>query len=87
MVSTLEFKGAAEQSVDDFHEGGLDGFGVFEEGGAKDAGTGEADRTQHALVEVAELLSAKSGRAAADAGDLDMSAGFGVRHLGVPLVG
>ena len=76
--SALEFEGATEQSVDDFHEGGLDGFGIFEKGGAEDAGAGEADGAEHALVEVAELLSAKGGRAAADAGDLDMSAGFGV---------
>jgi hypothetical protein len=85
--SALEFQGATEQSVDDFHQGGLDGFGVLEQGGAKNAGTGEADGTEHALVEVAELLSAKGRRAAADAGDLDMSAGFGMRHLGIPLVG
>jgi hypothetical protein len=78
--AALEFEGAAEQSVDDFHEGGLDGFGVLEEGGAKDAGVGEADGAEHALVEVAELLSAEGGGAAADAGDFDMSAGFGVRH-------
>jgi hypothetical protein len=84
--SALEFEGAAEQSVDDLHEGGLDGFGVLEKGGAEDAGAGEADRAKHALVEVAELLSAESGGVAADAGDFDMSAGFGC-HLGVgPLV-
>ena len=71
--SALEFEGAAEQSVDDLHERGLDGLGVLEEGGAEDAGAGEADGTEHALVKVAKLLSAKSGRAAADAGDLDMS--------------
>jgi len=85
--SALEFEGAAEQSVDDLHERGLDGLGVLEEGGAEDAGAGEADGTEHALVEVAELLSAKGRRAAADAGDLDMSAGSGMRHSGVPLVG
>jgi hypothetical protein len=37
-------------------------------------------------VEVAELLPAESGGTAADAGDFDMSAGFGVRHKGGPLV-
>jgi hypothetical protein len=76
--SALEFEGAAEQSVDDFHEGGLDGFGVLEEGGVVDTGGGDANGAEHALVEVAELLSAESGGAAADAGDFDMSAGFGV---------
>jgi hypothetical protein len=84
--AALEFESAAQQSIDDFHEGGLDGLGVFEKGGAEDAGTGEADGAEHALVEVAELLSAECGRAAADAGDLDMSAGSGMRHLGIPLV-
>jgi hypothetical protein len=34
----------------------------------------------HALVVVAELLSAKRGRAATDSGDLDMSAAFSVFH-------
>jgi hypothetical protein len=82
----LEFDGAAEKGVDDLHEGGLDGFGVLEEGGVTDAGVGDTDGAEHALVEVAELLSTKSGRVATDAGDFDMSAGFGC-HLGVgPLV-
>ena len=85
-LSALEFEGAMKQSVDDLHEGGLDGFGVFEQGGAEDAGAGESDGAEHALVEVAELLSVKCGGAAADAGDLDMSAGSGMRHLSVPLV-
>ncbi|MGC1646558.1 MAG: hypothetical protein WA741_12070 [Candidatus Sulfotelmatobacter sp.] len=35
------------------------------------------DGAEHALVEVPELLSAESGGAATDSGDLDMSAGFG----------
>jgi hypothetical protein len=39
-----------------------------------------AHTTMHALVVVAELLSAERGRAATDAGDLDMSAGFAVLH-------
>jgi hypothetical protein len=34
----------------------------------------------HALVVVAELLSAKRGRATTDSGDFDMSAGFAVLH-------
>jgi hypothetical protein len=75
----LEFDGAAEQGVDDLDEGGLDGFLVFEKGGVMDARGGRAgDGTEHALVEVAELLSAESGGAAADSGDLDVSAGSGV---------
>jgi hypothetical protein len=37
------------------------------------------------LMEVTELLSAESGAAAADSGDFDMSAGFGVWHLRYPV--
>jgi hypothetical protein len=84
--TALEFEGAAKQSVDDFHESGLDGLGVLEKGGAEDAGAGEVDGAEHALVEVAELLSAESGGVAADAGDLDVGAGFRVCHGG-PFVG
>ena len=45
-----------------------------------DAGGGIFDGAEHTLVEVAELLSVERGRAATDAGDLDMSAGFEVGH-------
>jgi hypothetical protein len=79
----LEFDVAAEQGVDELDEGGLDGFLVLEEGGVVDAGGGRTwNGAEHALVEVAELLAAKSGRAAADAADLDMSTGFGIWHWG-----
>jgi hypothetical protein len=72
---TFDFDGAAKQSVDDFHEGGLDGFLVLKEGGVVDAGLRRAfDGTEHALVEIAELLSAEWGRSATDSGDLDVSA-------------
>jgi hypothetical protein len=75
----LEFDGAAEEGVDDLDEGGLDGFLVLEEGGVVDAGGGRTfNGAEHALMEVAELLSAESGGAAANSGDLDMSTGFGV---------
>jgi len=74
----LDFDAAAEQGVDDFHERGLDGFLVFEEGGVMDARRGRSfDRANHALVEIAELLSAESGGAATDSGDLDVGADFG----------
>ena len=80
---TLEFDGAAKQGVDDFDEGGLDGFLVLEEGGVVDAGGGRAfDSAEHALVEIAEVLSAKSGGAATDSGDLNVSAIFEVWHRG-----
>ena len=79
-LGALEFDGAAEQGVDDLDEGGLDGFLVFEEGGVVDARVWTFDGADHALVEVAELLSAESGRAAGDSGDFDVGAGFDVWH-------
>jgi hypothetical protein len=79
----FDFDGAAKQGVDDFHEGGLDGFLVLKEGGVVDAGAGRTfDGTEHALVEIAELLSAEWGRAAADSGDFDMSARLEIWHIG-----
>jgi hypothetical protein len=76
----LDFDGAEQQGVDGFHEGDLDGLFVLEEGSVADARGGIADGAKHALVEVAELLSAESGGAATDSGDLDMSTGFDVCH-------
>ena len=64
----LEFDGAAQQRVDDFHQRGLDGLFVLEQGVVMDAGGGIFDGAEHALVEVAELLAAESGGAAADSG-------------------
>jgi hypothetical protein len=74
----LEFDGAAQQGVDGFNQGCLDGLLVLEEGSVMDARGGITDGAEHALVEIAELLSAESGRAAANSADLDMSTGFGV---------
>jgi hypothetical protein len=73
----FDFDSSEQQGIDGFHEGDLDRLFVLEEGGEADARGGIADGAKHALVEVAELLSAKRGRAATDAGDFDMSAGFG----------
>jgi len=78
--SALEFEGAADQGVDDFHDGGLDGFLVFEEGNVMEARVGGFDGADHALVEIAELLSTERGGAAKDSGDLDVGAGFDVCH-------
>jgi hypothetical protein len=65
----------AGEGVDDFHERGPDGLFVFDEGDGMQAGVGRSFNTaQHALVEVAELLSAQGGRAAGDAGDFDVLA-------------
>jgi hypothetical protein len=74
----LDFDGAAEQRVDDFDERGLDGFLVLKEGGMVDARVRGFDGAEHALVEVAELLSAESGAAARDSGDFDVGASFAI---------
>src|SRR5580658_3805111 len=66
----------------DFHDGGLDGFLVLKHGDGVEARLGDGDGAEHALVEVAELLSAESGGAATDSGDFDVGAGFYVWHRG-----
>ncbi|MBZ5682778.1 MAG: hypothetical protein LAO24_22010 [Acidobacteriia bacterium] len=59
----------------DFHEGGLHGLVAFEQGYGMEARVGRGgDAAKHALVEVAEMLSAKGGGSAWDSVDLDMSA-------------
>ena len=79
----FDLDAAAEQGVDDFHERGLDGFLVFEEGGVMDARRGRTfDGAKHALVEVTELLSTESGGAATDSGDFDVSAVSRIWHIG-----
>jgi hypothetical protein len=59
--SAAEFDGAADQGVDDFHDGGLDGFLVLKHGDGVETRLGDGDGAEHALVEIAELLSAESG--------------------------
>jgi len=74
-VGAAQVDVVADQGVDDFHERGLDGFFVFELRDGVKAGAGRSfDAAQHALMEVAELLSAHGGRAALDSGDLDVLA-------------
>jgi len=84
-VGTAEVDGVAGDGVDDFHERGLDGLLVFDESDGVEAGVRwHLDAAHHALVEVAELLSAESGGAAADSGDLDVSANLDAwmnRHI------
>src|ERR1035437_6824526 len=76
-LGAFEVDGIAGESVDDFHERGLDGLLVLDEfDGVKAGVTRGGDAAHHALVEVAELLSAESGGAATDTGDLDVSADF-----------
>jgi hypothetical protein len=82
MISVARFISmVAQQRIDDFGERGLDGLLVLDAGERVQA---RLRRSAHAavqaLVVVAELLSAKRGRAATDAGDLDMSAAFSVFH-------
>jgi hypothetical protein len=59
----------------DFHQGSLDGFLILDEGdGVKASVRRGGDAAHHALVEVAEPLSAQSGEDATDSGDLDVGA-------------
>ena len=79
------------EGVDDTSmRGGLDGLLVLDESDGVESGVRwSLDAAHHALVKVAELLSAESGGAAADSGDFDVSAVFdGLTSFGilVPLV-
>ena len=79
----LRVDGVADEGIDDLHEGGLDRFLILDKGDGVEAGVGgNLDAAHHALMEVAELLSAKSGGAATDSGDLDVGAIFDVEHSG-----
>lgn len=76
-LAAAEVDGVAGEGVDDLHERSLDGLLVLDDGDGVKAGVGRSgDAAQHALVEVAEALSAKSWGAATDSGDLDVSADF-----------
>jgi hypothetical protein len=69
-----EVDGVASEGVDDFHERSLDGLVVLDERyGVKAGVVGDLNAAHHALMEVAELLSAESRGAAADSSDLDVS--------------
>ena len=71
----------SDEGIDDFHEGSLDGLLVLDEGDGVETGAGRSgDAAHHALVEVTELLSAKSGGAATDSGDFDVGAISDVWH-------
>ena len=76
-LGAAEVDGVAGESVDDFHERGLNGLLALDLGDGVKAGVGRGgNAAHHALVEVAELLPAKWGRAATDSGDLDVGTGF-----------
>jgi hypothetical protein len=75
----LGVDGVAHQRVDDFHERHLDGLLVLDEGdGVQARLRWSSDAADHALVEVAELLSAHGGRGATNSGDLDVGAAANV---------
>ena len=79
-VSALQVDGIGGHGVNDFHERGLDGLLIFDQGDGVNAGLGRnLHAAHHALVEVAELLSAESGGAATDSGDLDVSTDLDIR--------
>jgi hypothetical protein len=79
-VGALDVDGAFEDGIDHVHDGGLDGFGVFDQGDGVDlridAGLHALD---HAGVEVAKVFLFERGRTAAVSGDLDVSAATNVR--------
>ena len=71
----LEVDGVAHERIHDFHERGLNrGFILDHRDGVQACLRWRANSAIHALVEVAELLSAERWGAAPDSGDFDMSA-------------
>src|SRR3984885_13405156 len=82
-LGALGVDGVANERVDDFHQRGLNGLFALElSDGMKTRARRSANAANHALVEVAELLSAESRGVAANSGDFDMSAGAGIGHGG-----
>jgi hypothetical protein len=81
-LGALDVDSVAGEGVDDFHERGLNGFFALDESDGMEARLHRrADAAHHALMEVAELLSAESGGAAADSGNLDMGTELYVWHV------
>jgi hypothetical protein len=75
-----EVDGLEDEGVDDLHERGLNGFLVFKQRDVMEPRVGRTfDGAEHALMEVAELLSAESRGATTDSGDHDVGANFDVR--------
>jgi hypothetical protein len=76
----LVVDGAFEHAVDHVHDGGLDGFGVFDQGDRMDLRVDASLHTlDHASVEVAEVFLLEGGGTAAVSGDLDVGAATNVR--------
>jgi len=76
-VGALGVDLVAHYGVDGFHQGHLDGFLVFDEGHGMNARfRRRGDAVDHALVEVAKYLAAKSGRSTRVSSGLDVGAGF-----------
>jgi hypothetical protein len=75
----LQVDGVAHEGVDDFHQSDLEGLLVLDESdGVQARLRWSTDAADHALVEVAELLSAHGGRGATNSGDLDVGAAANV---------
>ena len=79
-IGALVVDGAFEDGIDHVHDGGLNGFGVFDQGHGVDL---RIDASLHALdhagVEVAKVLLLERGGTAAMSGDLDVGAATDVR--------
>jgi len=78
-VGTFDVYRPFEDGVDHVHEGGLDSFGVFDEGDGVDLGVDPGLHAfDHAGVEVAEIFLLEGGGTAAVSGDLDVGAAANV---------
>jgi hypothetical protein len=78
-IGSLIVDRVAQDGVDDFHQCDLDGLLVFEKGDGVNARVlRRGNSVKHALVEVAEPGSPKSGRAATYSCDLHVSTDFDV---------
>ena len=85
-VGALVVHRAFEDGVDGVHDGGLDGFGAFDQGDGVDLGVDAGLHSfDHAGVEVAEVFLFEGGGTAAVAGDLDVGAAteLGCRGMGI----
>jgi hypothetical protein len=78
-VGTFGVDGAFEQGVNHVHDGGLDGFGVFDQGDGMDLRVHtRLHALDHAGVEVAKIFVFERGGTAAVSGDLDVGAATNV---------
>jgi hypothetical protein len=79
-VGALVVDGAFEDGIDHMHDGGLDGFGVFNQGYGVDCGVDTSlYALDHAGVEIAKVFLLERGGTAAVVRDLDVGAATKVR--------